>query len=237
MEILKVSNLSKKIGKKQILTNINFEINSKEIVGLVGENGSGKSSLFRTILGLYKIDSGEVIICNTSIKENLQLALSYTGSIIENPSFYDSLSGKENLDIISTLTNVKDKKYEEKLIQKLKLENRINDKVKKYSLGMKMRLGIISSLINKPCLLVLDEPLNGLDALGIYEVREILKDLIKENDMAILISSHNLSDLERLCDKILIIKDGKITRKINISESTNLEQEFLKEVKKEGQLR
>ncbi len=238
-KVLEVSNLYKSFGKRKILQNINFDIYEGDIVGLIGPNGAGKTTLIKTILNLYKADSGNVKICGFDTKKNLEEALSKIGCIIENPDMYQNLSGRRNLQITSLINNLKDKDYINSMIKFVKLEDRIDDKVKKYSLGMKQRLGLANALIKKPKLLILDEPTNGLDPLGIKELREILKKISREENMSILISSHILSEVENICDRILIIDDGKINSEFGIEEvkykNISLEEEFFSKTNKKDE--
>lgn len=238
-KVLEVKNVSKSFGKRKVLKNITFDIYEGDIVGLIGPNGAGKTTLIKTILSLYHMDRGSVKIGGHDIKKELEKALSQTGSIIENPDMYQNISGRKNLKITSLINGIKDKDYIEKMIAFVKLEDRIDDKVKKYSLGMKQRLGLANALIKKPKLLILDEPTNGLDPAGIKELREILKRINHEENMSILISSHILSEVENICDRILIIDEGKINSDFGIEEvkykNISLEDEFFSKIKKDEQ--
>lgn len=229
-KVLEVNNLSKSFGKRKVLNNINFDIYEGDIVGLIGPNGAGKTTLIKTILNLYKYDNGNVKICGFDTKTNLEEALSKIGSVIENPDMYKSLTGRKNLRIIALINDIKDEKYIDEIVKFVNLENRINDKVKKYSLGMKQRLGIAGALIKRPKLLILDEPTNGLDPSGIKELRKILKTISEKENMSILISSHILSEVENICDRIMIINDGKIVSEFGIEEvkykNINLEEKY-----------
>ena len=231
-KVLEVNNLSKSFGKRKVLDNINFNIYEGDIVGIIGPNGAGKTTLIKTILSLYKCDTGSIKICDYDIKKNLEEALSKTGSIIENPDMYLNISGRKNIEVISLINNIKDKDYIEEIIKFVGLEDRITDKVKKYSLGMKQRLGIACALIKRPKLLILDEPTNGLDPKGIKELRKILKTISEKENMSILISSHILSEVENICDRVLIINEGKIISDFGIEEvkykNISLEEEYLK---------
>ena len=231
-KVLEVNNLSKSFGKRKVLDNINFNIYEGDIVGIIGPNGAGKTTLIKTILSLYKCDTGSIKICDYDIKKNLEEALSKTGSIIENPDIYLNISGRKNIEVISLINNIKDKDYIEEIIKFVGLEDRITDKVKKYSLGMKQRLGIACALIKRPKLLILDEPTNGLDPKGIKELRKMLKTISEKENMSILISSHILSEVENICDRVLIINEGKIISDFGIEEvkykNISLEEEYLK---------
>lgn len=197
------------MGKKQILKDISFDVKEGEIFGFVGPNGAGKTTLIKTMLGLYKKDSGSIMINGFDLNKNFEEAIKSVGAIIENPEMYDYLSGKDNLSFYSLISEG-DKTHINDVVRKVKLEDRINSKVRTYSLGMKQRLGIAQALISKPRILVLDEPTNGLDPLGIKELRELLKTISKENNIAVFISSHILSEIELMCDRIAIIDNGEI---------------------------
>lgn len=229
-KVLEVNNLSKSLDNKEILKNINLKIFEGEIVGLIGPNGAGKTTLIKTILNLYKPNSGSVQICGYSVKNNLEQALSKTGSIIENPDMYLNLSGRKNLKITALLNQIEDDNYINDIVKYVGLNSRIDDKVKKYSLGMKQRLGLADALIKNPKLLILDEPTNGLDPYGIKELRNILKNISEKNNMSILISSHNLPEIENICDRVIIINNGEIISDFGIEEvkykHISLEDEF-----------
>ena len=236
--ILDVKNLSKSFGKRSILSDINLKIYEGDIVGLIGPNGAGKTTLIKSITSLYKIDSGSIKICNFDIKKELEEALSKIGCIIENPDIYNELTGRKNIEIVKLLNNIKDNDYIEEMIDFVKLRNRIDEKVKKYSLGMKQRLALICALIKKPKLLILDEPTNGLDPKGIKEFREMIKKISVEDNISVLISSHILKEVENICDKIVIIKEGIIIKEFGIEEvkykNISLEDEYFKLVEGEN---
>lgn len=215
--ILEIKNVSKKIGKKQILKDITLEVKQGEIFGFVGPNGAGKTTLIKTMLGLYKQDSGSITINGFNIKTEFEKAMENIGAIIENPEMYDYLSGKDNLKIYKMISNSSDEALEE-IIKTVKLENRINNKVKTYSLGMRQRLGLAQALISKPKLLILDEPTNGLDPIGIKELRDLLKKISKEKNISVFVSSHILSEIELMCDRIAIIDGGSLIEIKNLKD-------------------
>lgn len=217
-KLLECINLCKSFGKKQILKNVSFSINEGDILAFIGPNGSGKTTTIKLILGLQKIDSGEVLINGLDITKNFEDAIRKVGAIVENPDSYMYLTGWQNLRLIADYYgNISDEDINE-LVKYVGLESRINDKVNKYSLGMRQRLGIARALLNKPNILILDEPTNGLDPEGIKDLRVLLKRLSSDG-MGILISSHNLAELESFCNKVCIIDNGKI---IESSEVTTL---------------
>lgn len=205
--VIKVRNISKTINKKKILDNINFDIYEGEIVGLVGKNGAGKSTLLKIMTGLYSYDEGEIYYYNYNLKTDYEKAMSIVGTLIENPDMYSNLNGKKNLEIFKSMFKGIDEGTIEEIVRIVEMEKYLGKKFKTYSLGMKERLGIASSLINKPKILILDEPTNGLDREGVKNTMKMLKEL---KDTTIIISSHMLSDIEELCNKIIFINDGKI---------------------------
>ena len=230
-KILEVENLNKSFGKNKILNDINITIYESDIVGLIGPNGAGKTTLIKTILNLYYPSSGKIKICGYEVKKDFELVMSKVSSLVETPDLYQNLSGLQNLKMTMIMNNIKDYEYMEKIIKLLKLNNKINDKVKKYSLGMKQRLALANALIKKPQFLILDEPTNGLDPLGIKELRDIIKFVNDNFNTTILISSHILSEIENICDEIIIIDNGYIIEQLDISDikyqNISLEKEFL----------
>ena len=208
--ILSVSNLTKEYGSKKVVNNVTFSVFAGQIFGFVGPNGAGKSTTIRMVTGLTPITNGDVRICGYSIKTAYKKAISNVGGIIEMPQLYPYLSGMKNLKLFAGFYGRKALKRIPQIVKLVGMENRINDKVSTYSLGMKQRLGIAQALLGKPKLLILDEPTNGLDPNGIVEMRHILRTLAEKENMAIIISSHNLAELEQMCDVIGLINNGKL---------------------------
>ena len=223
MSIVKVESINKSFGKKKILHDVSFEINEGEILGFIGPNGAGKTTTIKLMLGLQSIDSGEVYINGYNLKKDFEKAIEKVGAIIESPDVYMYLSGRENLKLIANLYGGISKEELDELIKTVGLEKRIDDKVSKYSLGMRQRLGIAAAIINKPNVLFLDEPTNGLDPQGIIEVRDLIVKLAKERKMAILISSHNLSELDSFITDACIIQNGKIVTNCPIKKLKSLD--------------
>lgn len=209
MNILQLNNVSKRYGKKTILNDISMSIEEGEILGFIGPNGSGKTTTIRLITNLIYPNQGDIRICGHSLEYERNQALSYVSAIVENPGLYYFMSGKENMDIIRRLNRISIEKMNS-IIEMIGLSDRINDKVKKYSLGMKQRLALGICLLTEPKLLVLDEPTNGLDPSGTLVLRSILKKLASETKMSVFISSHILSEIELICDRFIFIKEGKI---------------------------
>lgn len=204
---IKVRNINKFINDRKILDNINFDIYEGEIVGLVGPNGAGKSTLLKIMSGLYPYHDGIVEYFGIDLKNNFEKAMSLVGTLIESPDLYKNLSGKDNLELFKSMFKGVDENRVKEIVKIVEMEKHLGKKFKTYSLGMKERLGIAASLINKPKILILDEPTNGLDPVGINKIMNLLKNM---KNTTILISSHMLSEIEKLCDKIIFINDGKI---------------------------
>lgn len=227
--ILKCQDVYKKIGKKYILKKISFEVKKGEIVGFIGPNGAGKTTTIKLILGLQKITKGNVEINGYDVKKDFEKAIYRVGAIIENPDVYTYLTGYENLKIAQEYyKNIPNQRIDE-VVKIVGLKDSIMNKVSKYSLGMRQRLGIAQAILHEPQLLILDEPTNGLDPEGIIEIRNLLKKLVFEENIGILISSHNLSEVENICDKVCIIKSGEIIDEKDIKElkSQNLEECYI----------
>ncbi len=210
LPVLKIKNLTKVYGTKKVVDNVTFSVFAGQIFGFVGPNGAGKSTTIRMITGLTPATYGSIRICGYSINKSFKHAISNVGAVVEIPQLYPYMSGIKNLKLFASFYGKKADSRIDKIVKLVGMENRIKDKVSTYSLGMKQRLGIAQALLNKPKLLILDEPTNGLDPNGIVEIRNILRALAKKENMAIIISSHNLAELEQLCDVIGLINNGRI---------------------------
>ena len=204
---IRVRNLNKSINGKRILKDISFDIYEGEIVGLVGKNGAGKSTLLKLMTGLYSIDSGDIYYYDYNLKKDYEKAMSIVGTLIESPDLYKGLSGDDNLKIFKSMFKNVDESTIEEIVNIVEMEKFLGRKFKTYSLGMKERLGIASSLLNSPRILILDEPTNGLDPVGVKKIFNIIK---KMKDTTIIISSHMLNEIESICDKIIFINDGEV---------------------------
>lgn len=223
MSILKVEKLCKKIRKKDILKDVSFEINEGDILAFIGPNGAGKTTTIKCVLGLQRISSGQVFINGYDINKDFVHAISKVGALVEEPDVYFYLSGLENLKMQARMYPHVVMDDILRVVELVGLEDRIHDKVSKYSLGMRQRLGIAIALLHSPNLLLLDEPTNGLDPEGIKDLRILLKRLAKSG-VGILISSHNLSELETFCNRVLIISKGEILEESSIEEIKNLDE-------------
>lgn len=214
--ILKCERLCKKIGSKNIINNVSIDLEESEILGIIGPNGAGKTTTIKLILGLQSLTSGKVLINGYDLKKDFKKAIERVGAIVENPDFYTYLSGYRNLKLVADLYPNIDNKRIDEVVKLVGLENRIKDSVSKYSLGMKQRLGIATAIINKPNLLILDEPTNGLDPEGIAELRKLLKTISSEENIGIIISSHNLSEIDSICTKVCIMQKGELIEENDI---------------------
>jgi len=209
---LSVKNLRKVIGKREIIKGLTFDLREGEVFGFLGPNGAGKTTTIRMLVGLIKPTSGSVHICGYSIEDQFQEAVSNLGCIVENPELYPYLSGYNNLlHFARMLDNIGEERIYE-VVDLVGLTERIHDKVKTYSLGMRQRLGIAQALLGEPKVLILDEPTNGLDPAGIREMRQFIRFLAEKEDLSVLVSSHLLSEIQLLCDRVAIISKGTIIR-------------------------
>ena len=216
--VLSIRHLSKSFGSRRILTDINLDVTPGEIFGFLGPNGSGKTTTIKLMLGLLHIDSGEIRICGHNVASDFETAMSCVGGIIENPEMYKYLSGRENLELYRRMYDGVPPERTDELLRLVRLEARAGDKISKYALGMRQRLGIAQALLNHPRLLVLDEPTNGLDPTGIKELRDILKELSHTENVSVFVSSHQLAELDLMCDRVGIIDRGVLMRTLSIAE-------------------
>ena len=216
MNVLEVKDVYKHLGKREIIKGISFSVKEGEIFGFLGPNGAGKTTTIRMMVGLIAANKGTISIMGHEISKEREKALSNIGAVVENPELYTYLTGRQNLMQIAAIRRISKKDVDE-VIELVNLKDRIDDKVKKYSLGMKQRLGLAAALISKPKLLILDEPTNGLDPTGIMDFRDIVKHSAKELKTAVFISSHMLSEVQQLCDTVAFINNGviKSVEKIN----------------------
>ncbi len=208
--VLTIRNLTKHLSGRLILDNINLDVYPGEIFGFLGPNGSGKTTTIKIMLGLLRLESGSITICGKDIIHDFEEAVSNVGGIIENPEMYKYLTGRENLEQYARMYDNVSKERIDSLVELVGLKTRINDKISRYSLGMRQRLGVAQALLNKPSLLVLDEPTNGLDPQGIKELRDILKEIAAKENVAVFVSSHLLAEIELMCDRIGVIDKGRV---------------------------
>lgn len=216
--ILKTYNITKKYGNQVAVNNVNMTIRKGEIYGFIGQNGAGKTTLIRLITGLIHKTGGEIELLGATGENELNKSRTMVGSLIETPSFYTNMTARENLEVSRLVRNIPGKKCIDEVLELVGLKDVEKKKVKNFSLGMRQRLGIANAIMGNPKLLILDEPINGLDPMGIVEIRELLKKINKEKDMTILISSHILSELSELATTYGIISNGKLIEEITAEE-------------------
>ena len=212
--VLKTYNITKKYGEQLAVDNVNMTIKKGDIYRFIGQNGAGKTTLIRLITGLIHKSGGEIELLGANEENELNKARTMVGSLIESPSLYTNMTARENLEVSRLVRNIPGKKCIDEVLELVGLKDVEKKKVKNFSLGMRQRLGIANALMGNPKLLILDEPINGLDPMGIVEIRELLKKINKEKDMTILISSHILSELSELATTYGIISNGKLIEEI-----------------------
>ena len=217
MLVLECNKVFKKIGHHVIVSDLSFSLNEGDILGFIGPNGAGKTTSIKLMLGLQSLSGGSVKILGYDIQKDFVKAIRQVGAIVENPDLYMYLTGYENLKIASVFYQV-DKNRIDEVVRLVGLEERIHDAVKNYSLGMRQRLGIAVAILHRPKLLILDEPMNGLDPEGIKDLKNILTTLARDYSMAIIISSHILSELESFCTRICIFSKGRVEKDASIAE-------------------
>lgn len=233
-----VKNLNKNIGRRKIVQDLSFEVNKGDICGFLGPNGAGKTTTIRMITSLIKPTSGEITIAGKNVVNNRGEALENLGAIVESPIFFPYMSGRKNLQNLARLNKGMERKKQlekvEEILEIVGLKDRAKDKVKTYSLGMKQRLGIAQALLNDPEIVILDEPANGLDPMGMKELRELIIMLKETKGITFFISSHLLDELQQVCNKLVLIREGVLVWKGDtkdlIKESSNsgrLEDAFI----------
>ncbi|MEH7504983.1 ABC transporter ATP-binding protein [Neobacillus drentensis] len=208
--IVELKDVTKVIKGRTIIDNISFQVNKGEVFGFLGPNGAGKTTTIRMIVGLMGITSGDITVGGSSIKSNFEDAVRHIGAIVENPEMYKFLTGYQNLIHYARMSKGISKEKIDETVELVGLTERIHDKVKTYSLGMRQRLGLAQCLLHDPQVLILDEPTNGLDPAGIREIRDYVRLLAREKNLAVIVSSHLLSEMEMMCDRIGIIQNGRL---------------------------
>ncbi|WP_430510066.1 ABC transporter ATP-binding protein [Gottfriedia solisilvae] len=229
--IVQMKGLTKVIKNKKIVSDLSFDIYEGEVFGFLGPNGAGKTTTIRMMVGLMSITEGDVIINGNSIKTDFEKAVANIGAIVENPELYKFLSGYDNLMQYARMVKGITKEKIDEVVELVGLTSAIRNKVKTYSLGMRQRLGLAQCLLHDPKVLILDEPTNGLDPAGIREMRDYLQKLTREKGMAVIVSSHLLSEMEMMCDRIGIIQKGQLVGVQTVNELINEEsQTYIVEV-------
>lgn len=226
MNIIQTENLTKKFGETIAVDNVSINVREGEIYGFLGLNGAGKTTTIRLLLGMIKSDSGTISLFGQKVEPASQI-WNNVGYLVETPYSYPDLTVKENLEVFYQLRGLKDKNQIDRIISVLQLEQYRNKKAKYLSLGNCQRLGLAKALIHNPKLLILDEPINGLDPAGIVEIREFLKDLVKNHNTTIFLSSHILSEISKVATRIGIVHNGRLIKEINTNE---LEHQIIKKL-------
>lgn len=224
--VLSVKDVKKKIGKKMIIHDVSFDVRAGEIFGFLGPNGSGKTTTIRMLVGLIKPTQGKILICGDNIQQAPEEALKHVGCIVENPEVYSYMTGWENLEHFARMQRGIDALRIQEVVEIVGMEQRIHDKVKTYSLGMRQRLGIAQALLGRPKLLILDEPTNGLDPKGIKELREFVR-MLANQGLSLFISSHLLSEIQLMCDRVAIISHGNVLAVGTVEDLVNQAGEYV----------
>jgi ABC-2 type transport system ATP-binding protein len=225
--IIQTNQLTKAYKGKEVVSNVNMKIKKGEIYGFLGPNGAGKTTVMRMLTNLVKPTNGEIEVFGEKLTDTSYEILKRMGSIIEYPVFYDKLTARENLELHCEYMGYYDKKAIDRALDLVKLKDIENKSVKEFSLGMKQRLGIARAIITKPELLILDEPINGLDPVGIKELRDLFHMLCREYGITMLISSHILGEIEQIADTIGVINEGKLIKEVSMSEIREQNTEYI----------
>ncbi len=216
--VLQIRHLDKTLGNRRILKDVSFETYSGEVFGFLGPNGAGKTTTIKIAVGLLMLDEGDIRIAGYDLKRQFEQAMALVGGIVENPEFYGYLSGYENLKLYARVHEGVTEERIREVVHLVGLDLRIGEKVSKYSLGMRQRLGVAQAILHRPRLLVLDEPTNGLDPAGTKALRDIIRRLAHEEGISVLVSSHLMSEMEMMCDRVGIITDGVLQSVKSIEE-------------------
>jgi ABC-2 type transport system ATP-binding protein len=225
--VLKTNQLTKVFHGKEVISNVNMHVKQGEIYGFLGPNGAGKTTIMKMITNLIKPTSGEIEIFGEKLTDTSYEVLKRMGTIIEYPIFYEKLTARENLYLHCEYMGYYDKKAIDQALDLVNLHNVDDKKVKDFSLGMKQRLGIARAITTKPELLILDEPINGLDPIGIKELRELFKMLCKEYGITLLVSSHILAEMEQMADTIGVIQNGKLIKEVSMKSINGKQTEYI----------
>lgn len=223
--VVQLKNVTKVFGRRTIIDHLTLDLPSAEVFGFLGPNGAGKTTTIRMMVGLMALTDGDVLIEGHSIRKDYEKAIRHVGAIVENPEMYKYLTGFQNLLHFSRMVPGITKQRIDEVVELVGLKSRIHDKVKTYSLGMRQRLGVAQAIMHKPSLLILDEPTNGLDPAGIRELRDYLRKLSREEGITVFVSSHLLSEMELMCDRVAIIQAGKLIDVRTIRQGASLATE------------
>ena len=215
---LQIQNVTKTFGRKIAVDNVSFDLYPGEVFGFLGPNGAGKTTIIKMVMGFFRPDEGTIIINGFNRKTHYEAAMASIGGIVENPEMYNTLSARLNLKMYARLHKGVTSERIDEVLELVGLSDRADDPVKKYSLGMKQRIGLAQAMLHHPKVLILDEPTNGLDPAGIHLLRDVLKKLAHEEGVAVMVSSHLLSEMQLMCDRIGIISHGKLLQICSIED-------------------
>lgn len=224
--LLETKNLTKEYHGKKVVDNLNITVYEGDVYGFLGPNGAGKSTTIKSMLGLIRASSGNVIINGYDVEKDREKAIGKIGAMVEAPSFYGGLSGYKNLLLTANLYNIPKTRVHE-VLEMVSMTHAANKKAAHYSLGMKQRLGIARAFLNSPNIVILDEPTNGLDPHGIKEIRTLIHDLSIKYNVTFIISSHILSEIQAVCTRIGIIENGKLKTQGNVEDLLNTDEEII----------
>lgn len=225
--MIRTIQLTKVFNNKEVVSNVNMNVKQGEIYGFLGPNGAGKTTVMKMITSLIKPTTGEIELFGQKLTSKSYLQLGRMGSIIEVPVFYDKLSARENLDLHCKYMGYHNKKAMQDALELVNLQHIGDQSVREFSLGMKQRLGIARAIITKPEILILDEPINGLDPIGIKEIRDLFKMLSKEYGITLLVSSHMLGEVEQMVDTIGVINHGKLIQEVSMEEVKEKNMDYI----------
>ena len=226
--VLQTANLTKQYGTQYAVHDLSMNVERGKIYGLLGRNGAGKTTTIRMVTGLLQPTKGEVFLFGEKMKTPTKQIFGRIGALIESPAFYENLTAKENLKIIADLRGTQSKNSIEEALKLVNLDKETKKKVKQFSLGMKQRLGIAMAMMHNPEFIILDEPTNGLDPIGIQQIRLLIKKLSAENGVTVLVSSHILSEIEQMADKVGIIDKGVLVEELTMDEIRHRNRHYVK---------
>lgn len=223
--ILRLDNVHKAYGKAKVIHGISFDVERGDVFGFLGPNGSGKTTTIRMILNLIGIDEGNIFIMGKDNRKEFQSVISQVGAMVETPQFYETLSGYKNIELMANLHGGVSRKKLDEVLELMGILPWAKYKVKTYSLGMRQRLALAMAMFKEPSLVILDEPTNGLDPQGISEIRQLIKNLAQEQGITFFMSTHNLHEVEQVCNKVAILKAGRCIAAGSVKELLNLQAE------------
>lgn len=215
---IKLNHVSKNFRKRRVVDDLCLETHTGEVFGFLGPNGAGKTTTIKMLVGLIDFDEGEISICGADVRTQFERAMANVGGIVENPELYRYMTGLQNLRQYARMRKGVTEERIREVVELVGLTNRIHEKVSKYSLGMRQRLGVAQSLLHHPKVLILDEPTNGLDPAGIRELRDILRNLAHRENVCVMVSSHLMSEMQLMCDRVGIIVKGKLLQVTSVEE-------------------